>query len=74
MHHITRSTPPRLAATMQSLYSALSGGLAMGGAMLLAAACYEIDPGLAFFAMAAIALAAAGLGQVARVLRAAEAA
>jgi PPP family 3-phenylpropionic acid transporter len=72
MHHITRSTPPRLAATMQSLYAALSGGLAMGGAMLLAAACYAIDPGLAFFAMAAIALAAAGLGQVARVLRAAE--
>jgi PPP family 3-phenylpropionic acid transporter len=72
MHHITRSTPPRLAATMQTLNSALSGGLAMGGAMLLAAACYEIDPALAFFAMAAIALAAAGLGQIARILRAAE--
>lgn len=74
MHHITRSTPPRLAASMQSLYSALSGGLAMGGAMLLAAACYEIEPGLAFFAMAAMAVIAAGLGQAARGLRAAEAA
>lgn len=74
MHHITRSTPPRLAASMQSLYSALSGGLAMGGAMLLAAACYEVAPGLAFYAMAAVAAAAAALGQVARGLRTAEAA
>lgn len=72
MHHITRSTPPRLAASMQSLYSALSGGLAMGGAMLLAAACYEIAPGLAFFAMAGMAVIAAGLGQAARALRTAE--
>lgn len=61
MHYITRSTPPRLAASMQSLYSALSGGLAMGGTMLLAGALYSNGPGLPFFAMAGLCLAAAVL-------------
>ncbi len=61
MHFITRATPAALSASMQSLYSALSGGLAMGGAMLLAGRLFEIDPGFAFFAMAGIALGATGL-------------
>jgi len=58
MHFITRETPARLTGSMQSLYSALSGGLAMGGTMLLAGALYESGPGLAFLAMAGLTLAA----------------
>ena len=54
MHYITRTTPPRLAASMQSLYSALSGGLVMGGTMLLAGSLYESGPGLPFLAMAGL--------------------
>jgi hypothetical protein len=50
---------------MQSLYSALSGGLVMGAAMLLAGRLYEIAPSFAFLAMAAIALAAGGLALLA---------
>ncbi|MEQ8357735.1 MAG: 3-phenylpropionate MFS transporter [Kiloniellaceae bacterium] len=73
MHYITRATPPALSASMQSLYSALSGGLAMGGAMLLAGWLYEAAPGRAFLAMAAIALAAAGLVFVLVLRRRAEA-
>ncbi len=62
MHYITRATPAALSASMQSFYSALSGGLAMGGAMLLAGRLYEAAPGFAFLGMAALALAAAGCG------------
>ncbi|WP_193370514.1 3-phenylpropionate MFS transporter [Pelagibius marinus] len=60
MHYITRTTPAALSASMQSFYSALSGGLAMGGAMLLAGRLYEAAPGFAFLGMAAVALAASG--------------
>lgn len=59
MHFIARAAPPGLAATAQSLYSALSGGVAMGLAMLLAGALYEAAAGRAFLAMAV--LSAAGL-------------
>lgn len=69
MHYITRTAPPRLAASMQSLYAALSGGLAMGGTMLLAGALYESDPGLAYFAMAGLTLAAVALALGAGLLR-----
>jgi len=69
MHYITRTTPPRLAASMQSLYSALSGGLVMGGTMLLAGSLYESGPGLPFLAMAGLSLAAAVLAFVAGLLR-----
>ena len=61
MHYLTRMTPSALAASMQSLYSALSGGLLMGGAMLLAGWLYEAGAALAFSAMAALALAAAAI-------------
>ena len=61
MHFIARTTPPRLAATMQSVNAALSGGLAMGGAMLLAGTLYEQAASLAFFAMAGLTFAAAML-------------
>ena len=65
MHYITRATPAGLSASMQSFYSALSGGLAMGGAMLLAGRLYEMSPGAAFSGMSVLALAAAGLALLA---------
>lgn len=69
MHYITRATPAGLAASMQSFYAALSGGLAMGLAMLAAGRLYEVGATEAFFAMAAIALTAAALALLARVQR-----
>ena len=60
MHFLARAAPPGLAATAQSLYSAVAGGIAMGLAMLLAGALYAAVAGQAFLAMAA--LSAAGLG------------
>ncbi len=60
MHFLARAAPPGLAATAQSLYSAVSGGIAMGLAMLLAGALYAAAAGQAFLAMAA--LSAIGLG------------
>lgn len=70
MHYITRATAPALAASMQSFYSALSGGLAMGGAMLLAGQLYEAGAAYAFAGMSAVAfsgavcaLIAGGLGR-----------
>ncbi|GAB4224207.1 MAG: MFS transporter [Kiloniellaceae bacterium] len=61
MHFITRATPPGLAASMQSFYSALSGGLAMGGSLLLAGRLYEATPASAFAGMAVLAVAGTGL-------------
>ncbi len=60
MHFLARAAPPGLAATAQSLYSAVSGGIAMGLAMLLAGALYGANAGQAFLAMAV--LSALGLG------------
>lgn len=74
MHYITRTTPPRLAASVQSLYSALSGGLVMGGTMLLAGSLYASGPGLPFLAMAGLSLAAAALAFAAALLGRAKAA
>jgi PPP family 3-phenylpropionic acid transporter len=59
MHFVARAAPPGLTATAQSLYSAVSGGIAMGLAMLLAGALYEAAAGRAFLAMAV--LSAGGL-------------
>jgi MFS transporter, PPP family, 3-phenylpropionic acid transporter len=70
MHFITRTAPVRLAASLQSLYAALSGGLAMGGTMLLAGTLYGGGPGLAFLAMAGLTLAAVILTVAGGLLRA----
>ncbi len=59
MHFLARAAPAGLAATAQSLYSALSSGVAMGLAMLLAGALYEAAAGRAFLAMTV--LSAVGL-------------
>jgi len=56
MHFVARAAPPGLTATAQSLYSAVSGGIAMGLAMLLAGALYEAAAGGAFLAMAVLSL------------------
>ncbi len=64
MHFIARTAPPGLEATAQSLYSAVSGGLAMGLAMLLAGALYDAAAGQAFLAMTALSTAGLGLALV----------
>ncbi len=64
MHFIARAAPPGLAATAQSLYSAVSGGIAMGLAMLLAGALYAAAAGQAFLAMAVLSAIGFGLALV----------
>lgn len=58
MHFIARRAPKGAAATAQSLYAAISGGLAMGLALLLAGVLYAQDPAMAFYAMAGLAAVA----------------
>ena len=58
MHFIARQAPPALAATAQTLYSAMAGGLAMGLAMWLAGWLYASHGAGAFAAMAVMS----GLG------------
>jgi PPP family 3-phenylpropionic acid transporter len=52
VHFIARRAPPDLAATAQGLYAALSGGLALGLASLLAGWLYGAVEARAFHAMA----------------------
>jgi PPP family 3-phenylpropionic acid transporter len=55
MHWIARTAPPEAAATAQSLYNALVGGLGFGLASLAAGALYGAYGGKAYLAMAAMA-------------------
>ncbi|WP_282608135.1 3-phenylpropionate MFS transporter [Pelagibius sp. Alg239-R121] len=55
MHFIARRAPKGSAATAQSLYAAISGGLGMGLGLLLAGLLYSESPAFAFFAMAGLA-------------------
>ena len=59
MHFIARAAPPGLSATAQSVYAAVSGGIAMGLAMLAAGSLYADYAGGAFFAMAGLSAAGA---------------
>jgi PPP family 3-phenylpropionic acid transporter len=59
MHFIGRAVPQVQAGTAQALYASVTGGIAMGGAMLLAGPLYATYAGQAYWAMAA--LAAVGL-------------
>ena len=54
MHFLARTAPPGLAASAQALYSAVSGGLAIGLAMLAAGWLYAGLGGGAFHVMAAL--------------------
>ncbi|MDH3476146.1 MAG: 3-phenylpropionate MFS transporter [Rhodospirillales bacterium] len=57
VHFIAERAPPGLSATAQSLYAALSGGLAMGLSTLLAGWLYQAEGAGAFYAMAAMSAA-----------------
>ena len=59
IHFIGRAVPEGQAGTAQALYASVTGGIAMGGAMLLAGPLYAAYGGRAYWAMAA--LAAVGL-------------
>lgn len=61
IHFIGRAVPDVQAGTAQALYASVTGGIAMGGAMLIAGPLYTAYAGRAYWAMAvvaAIALAA----------------
>jgi MFS transporter, PPP family, 3-phenylpropionic acid transporter len=60
MHYLADAVPQAQAATAQSVFSAIVGGLGLGLASLLAGALYGAWGGGAYFAMAAMA----GLGGV----------
>lgn len=57
MHYMARAVPPGLTASAQSLYSALTGGIFLGGALILSGPLYAHAGGAAFLAMAAMSLA-----------------
>ncbi|WP_051609078.1 MFS transporter [Fodinicurvata fenggangensis] len=57
MHFISAHTPSTLAATAQTLYAALTGGLAMGGMLFLAGPLYDTLQGQAYFIMSLLSLA-----------------
>ena len=59
MHFMARAVPEGQAGTAQALYASVTGGLAMGGAILLAGPLYAEFGGRAYWAMAV--LAAVGL-------------
>lgn len=61
MNMITDSAPPDRIASVQTLYSGVVGGLAMGAMMLLSGDLYEWAGGQAFFAMAMVSVAGAAL-------------
>ena len=52
MHFITRAAPPEMAATAQTLYSAVAAGIVMGAAAGASGLLYEAFAGGAFFVMA----------------------
>lgn len=56
MHLILRHAPPSLAASAQTLNAAVTGGIAMGGALYAAGWLYENFGGNAFYAMAFLSL------------------
>jgi PPP family 3-phenylpropionic acid transporter len=56
MHFIARAAPPAWSATAQSLYTAVSGGIALGLGILVAGLLYENFKAGAFFLSAALSL------------------
>jgi len=60
IHFMARWVPEGQAGTAQALYASVTGGIAMGGAMLVAGPLYAEFGGRAYWAMAA--LAGVGLG------------
>jgi PPP family 3-phenylpropionic acid transporter len=56
MHFIGRAVPQVQAGTAQALYASVTGGIAMGGAMLVTGPLYAAYAGRAYWAMAALAV------------------
>lgn len=61
MHHLARTVPDEQAATGQALYSAVVGSIGPGLIILLIGPLYASGGGLAYLAMAAVAVAGAGI-------------
>ncbi len=61
MHFLARTAPPGLAASAQGLYSAVSGGLAIGLVILVSGWLYTNLSGGAFYVMAVLSALGGGL-------------
>jgi PPP family 3-phenylpropionic acid transporter len=61
MHHLARTVPEEQAATGQALYAAMVGSIGPGLIMLPIGPLYAAGGGLAYLAMAALAIAGAGV-------------
>jgi PPP family 3-phenylpropionic acid transporter len=55
MHFMAKAVPEAQTGTSQALYASVTGGIAMGGAMLLAGPLYASYAGRAYWAMTGIA-------------------
>jgi PPP family 3-phenylpropionic acid transporter len=60
IHFIGRAVPETQAGTAQALYASVTGGIAMGGVMLIAGPLYTEYAGRAYWAMAVVAAVALG--------------
>jgi PPP family 3-phenylpropionic acid transporter len=76
IHQMARTVPESQGGTAQALYASVTGGIAMGGAMLLAGPLYAAHGGRAYWAMALIAAvglaAAVALGKASAAERGAQ--
>ncbi len=66
MHFISETVPEVQAGTAQSLYASVTGGIAMGSAMLISGPLYAAYAGRGYWAMALIAAAALAAGYALR--------
>jgi MFS transporter, PPP family, 3-phenylpropionic acid transporter len=66
IHFIGRTVPETQAGTAQALYASVTGGIAMGGAMLVAGPLYADFGGRAYWAMALVAAMALAASLVLR--------
>jgi MFS transporter, PPP family, 3-phenylpropionic acid transporter len=62
MHFISETVPEAQAGTAQSLYASVTGGIAMGSAMLISGPLYAAYAGRGYWAMALIAAVALAAG------------
>ena len=61
---LANAVPQRLSATAQGLYSAMVGGIGLGGIMMVSGPLYDALAGRAFFVMAAVSAAGVATGLV----------
>jgi PPP family 3-phenylpropionic acid transporter len=55
IHYMGRMVPEAQSGTAQALYASASGGMAMGGAMLVSGPLYAVHGGRSYWVMAVIA-------------------